>query len=178
MYSLHFQRVQVEHNSFSLCFHCTDYPSLDPWKVHFDNKFIDCLVCRYAKLVSHCLHKDYLYCGVIFPFVFFSDRYLYFCVRLRNLAFEILGLVLFLFDLLFLQSFSCLRLRNLACEMDLDLVMFLFDLLCAISLCGLPLWKLACEIDLFVMLFLFDLLFCVVFGCGTLRVGWIFNFFY
>ena len=56
-------------------------------------------------------------------------------------------LVLFLLDLLCAISLCCVRLWNLACEMNLDLVLFLLDLLCAISLCCLWLWNLACGMD-------------------------------
>ena len=95
--------------------------------------------------------------GVICRFVFFSVRYLSFFVRLRNLACDIFGIVLFLIHLLFSQSVSCLQLWNPACKI-LGLVLFLFDLLCAISLCGLPLWNPACGIFLGLVLFLWHLL--------------------
>ena len=105
--------------------------------------------------------------GVIFRFVFFSVRYLSFFVRLRNLACDIFGILLFLIHLLFSQSFSSLQLWNSACKI-LGLVLFLFDVLCAISLCGLWLWNLACEI-LVVLLFLFHLLCAKSFCCFRLR---------
>ena len=102
--------------------------------------------------------------GVICHFVFFSVRYLSFFVRLRNLACDILGLVLFLFDLLCAISLCGLRLWNLACE-TLVILLFLFHLLCAISLSGLWLWNPACGMFLGLVLFLLHLL-CAISSSG------------
>ena len=102
----------------------------------------------------------------MFPFIFFSVQYLSFCLRLWNLALEILDLVMFLFHLLCEKPFGCFRLRNLAPE-TLGLVLFHFDLVSAKPFCCLLLWNFPCE-TLGLVLFLFDLLCSQSFSCFRL----------
>ena len=64
--------------------------------------------------------------GVMFPFVFFSVQYQFFCLRFWNLPCDIIYLMLILFHLLCGIYFCCLRLWNLACQI-LGLVLFVFD---------------------------------------------------
>ena len=77
---------------------------------HLFNHFRKCIISYKSWFYQSCL---FLLCAISF------------CLRLWNLGFQILELVLFLFDLLSAIPFCCLRLWNLPCEI-LVLVLFFF----------------------------------------------------
>ena len=112
--------------------------------------------------------------GFIFRFVFFSVQYLYFCLRLWNLACEILVLVLFISDLLCSQYFcffGCgtlpVRYLSLCCFFSI----FSAGYISVVFGCGtLPLRYLAlcCLFSIFSIRYHY-----FVFGCGTLPVRYL-----